>query len=220
MFDDEQQLDEFEGFIGLLPEAIASNPDQIFNESIEESGSIHEELEGVAEALKSLSPSDSKDFDLEFKDITDSNLATLDYRYESTQKKESSNRDSLVSRHIHHFSQIAKVSVKSQPPKMTPGASGKSPAVPPVATETQQLFEEIEDSVSSELIRLKAEEEQKIIDMTGDDEDLNLANATAFLCRLDRLQSKLIEYDEQLRLKCLSINRAKRGEVREKIGEY
>ena len=54
MSDDEQQLDDFEGFIGLLPEAIASNPDQIFNESIEESGSIHEELEGVAEALKSL----------------------------------------------------------------------------------------------------------------------------------------------------------------------
>ena len=218
MSDDEQQVDEFEGFLGLLPDA--SEPEQIFNESIEESVSIHEELEGVAEALKSLSPSDSKDFDLEFKDITDSNLATLDYRYESTQKKESSNRDSLVSRHIHHFSQIAKVSVKPQPPKMTPGASGKSPAVPPVVTETQQLFEEIEDSVSSELIRLKAEEEQKIIDMTGDDEDLNLANATAFLCRLDRLQSKLIEYDEQLRRKCLSINRAKRGEVREKIGEY
>ena len=40
MSDDEQQLDDFEGFIGLLPEAIASNPDQIFNESIEESGIV------------------------------------------------------------------------------------------------------------------------------------------------------------------------------------
>ena len=81
MSDDEQQENEFEGFLGLLPDA--SDPEQIFNESIEESSSIHEELEGVSEALKSLSPSDSKNFDLEFKDITNSNLATLDYRYES-----------------------------------------------------------------------------------------------------------------------------------------
>ena len=53
MSDDEQQVDEFEGFLGLLPDA--SEPEQIFNESIEESVSIHEELEGIAEALKSLS---------------------------------------------------------------------------------------------------------------------------------------------------------------------
>ena len=220
MSDDEQQLDEFEGFIELLPEAIASNPDQIFNESIEESGSIHEELEGVAEALKSLSPSYCKDFDLEFKDITDSNLASLDYRYESTQGKESSNRDSLVSRRIQHFSQIAKVSLNPQAPKMTPGASGKAPAVPVVVTETQQLFEEIEDNVDLALTRLKNQREQRIKDMTEGEEEENLANARAFLDRLNRMQATLDEYDQLFRRKCLAIERAKRGQVREKIAEY
>ena len=93
MSDDEQQSDEFEGFLDeILTNAGSHVHEQLFDESIEEASSVHEELEGVANTLNSLSPTDSNAINWEFRDITDSNLANLDFRYASSQERDSLKR--------------------------------------------------------------------------------------------------------------------------------
>ena len=102
-------------------------------------------------------------------------------------------------------------------------SSEKAPAPtgqPPVTSETQQLFDEIEDSVALAFQRLNAQKVQKINEMTEGEEEAKLANAKVFLSRLNKLQKTLDEYDEVFRRKCLAIDRAKRGEVRQKMVEY
>ena len=93
MSDEEEQLDAqeeesysdgFEGFInGLFTDDRSHTPELLLDESIVESGSVYVELESVADALKSLSPNESK---------------------ESSQSKDSSRTDSLVSRGINFWS--------------------------------------------------------------------------------------------------------------------
>ena len=61
---------------------------------------------------------------------------------------------------------------------------------------------------------------KKIKDMTEGEKGAKLANAKAYLSRLNKLQNKFDEYDEVFRRKCLAIDRAKRSEVREKMVEY
>ena len=228
MSDDEQQSDEFEGFVNeLLTNTGSHVHEQVLDESIEEASSVHEELEGVANALKSLSPADSKDFNWEFRAITDANLANLDFGYASTQESDSVKRDSLVSRQIQFFSQNSNEPPRHQVPSMVPpvtnsgSASGKAPSAKPlVAPETQQLFDDIEDNIDLALDTLKAKSVEKVKAMTEGEEGAKLANAKAYLSRLNKLQNKFDEYDEVFRRKCLAIDRAKRSEVREKMVEY
>ena len=222
MSDDEQQSDEFEGFLDeILTNAGSHVHEQLFDESIEEASSVHEELEGVANTLNSLSPTDSNAINWEFRDITDSNLANLDFSNASSQERDSLKRDSLVSRQIQFFSQNSNEPVRHQVTSMAPSTSAiKAPVAKPVAPEAQQLFDEIEDSITLALQRLNAQKVQKVKDMTEGEEDAKLANAKVFLTRLNKLQSTLDEYDEVFRRKCLAIDRAKRSEVREKMMEY
>ena len=60
----ESYSDEFEGFVtGLSTDVRSHDPEQLLDESIEESSTVYAELESVAEALKTLSPNESNDRD-------------------------------------------------------------------------------------------------------------------------------------------------------------
>ena len=140
MSDEEEQLnaqevesysDGFEGFVnGLFTDDRSHTPELLLDESIVESGSVYVELESVADALKSLSPNESK---------------------ESSQSK-----DSLVSRGINFWSlkECMSTSTPSRPrarsvtrqdqskKDLNMAQSGIKPLTP---IDPQILFEELED---------------------------------------------------------------------------
>ena len=111
--------------------------------------------------LRVISVSAPGGLEVEFGEITDSNLAKLDQKYDSVQELNSTKRDSLVSKGIDFWSQLGastpskplvksvkgKELVKNQP-KMAPGKETKPG---PSIIDPQQLFEEIEDDVTSAL---------------------------------------------------------------------
>ena len=180
--------------------------------------------------LRVISVSAPGGLEVEFGEITDSNLAKLDQKYDSVQELNSTKRDSLVSKGIDFWSQLGastpskplvksvkgKELVKNQP-KMAPGKETKPG---PSIIDPQQLFEEIEDDVMSALDLLTGENAGMIREMTGADPVKNKANAKVYLDKLNKLQENLDENYGLLRRKCIGVDRAAKSEVRAKIGLY
>ena len=221
MSDEEEQLDAqeqvepysdgFEGFVnGLFTDDRSHTPELLLDESIVESGSVYVELESVADALKSLSPNESK---------------------ESSQSKDSSKRDSLVSRGINFWSlkECMSTSTPSRPrarsvtrqdqskKDLNMAQSGIKPLTP---IDPQILFEEIEDDVTNALQSLKAKKQKMIWSVTEGDEDKNKESARVLLSKLNKLQETSDENYASLRRKCHGVERSRKGQVREKLTEY
>ena len=90
---------------------------------------------------------------------------------------------------------------------------------PLTPTDAQYLFEDIEDDVTAALNSLKADKAKMIQAMTDGNAEQNKVNAKVYLIGLNKLQDTLDENFGLLRRRCIGIDRAKKGEVRDKITE-
>ena len=86
---------------------------------------------------------------------------------------------------------------------------------PLMPTDAQHLFEDIEDDVTAALNSLKADKAKMIQAMTDGNAEQNKVNAKVFLIRLNKLQDTVDENYVSLRHRCIGIERAKKGEVRD-----